>query len=80
MLTKRRCTATGAINFFARHEPYIAVGTIIAREAPEHYVWHFHGEAGPAAGLSRDCQSAEKAITDHYLRARATEEKGRCAA
>jgi hypothetical protein len=80
MLTKRRCTATGVINFFARHEPHIAVGTVIPRSQPVHYVWHFHGETGPAAGLARDWQTAERAINERFREARQAEDDDRRAA
>ena len=80
MLTTRRCTATGVINFFTRQEPHIAVGTVIPRLKPEHYVWHFHGDTGPAAGLTRDLRSAENAINHHFRLARQAEGGDRCAA
>ena len=79
MLTKRRCPATGAINFYTRHEPYIAVGTVIPSGGPHvRYVWHYHGGATPAAGLACVWRAVEQAIGEHHRRAR--DHAVRCAA
>ena len=78
MLTKRRCPATGAINFYSRQEPFIAVGTVIPSGEPVRYVWHYHGGATPAAGLAYDWRAVELAIGEHHRRAR--DHAVRCAA
>ena len=78
MLTKRRCPATGAINFYSRQEPYIAVGTVIRKGVPAHYVWHYHGGATPAAGLAYDWRAVEHAISEHHRLAKT--HSMRCAA
>ena len=80
MLTKRRCSATGAINFFSRHEPYIAIGTVVARFEPAQYIWRYHGETLTAGGTVYDWRDAEKAIQEHHHLARQNERDRRCAA
>ena len=66
MLIKRRCTATGVINFYSKQEPHIAVGSVISRTGPVSFIWRYHGEARPAAGTARDWRAVEHAMNEHY--------------
>ena len=66
MLIKRRCTATGVINFYSKQDPYIAVGSVISRSGPAPYIWRYHGEEHPAGGEARDWKAVERAINEHY--------------
>ena len=75
MLSKRRCTATGVINFYARQDPHLAVGSIVPRAVVPPvskvlYVWHYHGASAAAAGTASDWQSAEIAINEQHRQAR----------
>ena len=80
MLTKRRCTATGVINFFSMHEPHIAVGSVVKRDTRSAYVWHYHGTTGSAGGTASDLAGAERAIGRHHRQAMASEGDDRYAA
>ena len=80
MLTKRRCTATGVINFFARHEPHIAVGSAIPLRGPAKYLWHYHGDVAAATGTAADLSAVERLLNEHHRRARRAEADDRQAA
>lgn len=70
MLIKRRCTATGVINFFSKNEPFIAVGSVTTRNSEPHYIWHYHGEATSVSGVAIDWQTVERVMNAHHSRAR----------
>ena len=80
MLVKRRCTATGIINFYSKQEPYIAVGSVISRAGPVPYVWRYHGETRQAGGAAHDWKTVERAINDLHRQALRAEADDRCAA
>lgn len=80
MLIKRRCTATGVINFFSQQEPYLAVGSVISRSGPIPFIWRYHGEARPAAGAARDWKTVERAMNDQHRREVTAREDDRRAA
>lgn len=80
MLIKRRCTATGVINFFSKQEPYIAVGSVISRGGPATYIWRYHGEVRPAGGAAHDWKAVERAMNDQHRREENAREDDRRAA
>ena len=80
MLIKRRCTATGVVNFFTKQEPFIAIGSVISRTGAEPFVWRYHGDMVAAGGTARDWRDVERAIDTHHRRAEAEQDQARCAA
>jgi hypothetical protein len=69
MLIKRRCTATGVINFYSKQEPYIAIGSVISRPGPNPFIWRYYGETRPAGGAEQEWKAVERAMNDHHRRA-----------
>lgn len=71
MLTKRHCTITGVINFYARNEPLIAVGSVIHRADSPPYIWHYHGETRSASGTAVDLPAVERFLNENHRKAMA---------
>ena len=80
MLIKRRCTATGIINFYSKNEPYIALGSAISRMNGPAYVWRYYGKDTPCGGTARDLSAVEQVMTEQHRRAVLARVEGRHAA
>ena len=58
MLSKHRCPHTGIVNYFARTEPFFAVGSISETERrPGHYYWRVYNAAKIISGIAADMKS-----------------------
>ncbi len=79
MLIKRRCIATGVVNFYSKHEPHIAIGSVTTRVGPVPYVWRYHGESLTTGGTAREWVAVERALNAQHRRAQ-DEAAERCAA
>lgn len=80
MLIKRRCTATGIINFYSKNEPYIAVGSVISRSNGPAYVWRYYGEDRACGGTACDMKAVERVMVEQHRRSTIANQEGRCAA
>lgn len=67
MLSKHRCPHTGIVNYFARTEPFFAVGSISETERrPGHYYWRVYNAAKIISGIAADMKSAEQRLEREY--------------
>ena len=80
MLSKRRCIATGVVNFFVQNEPHLAVASVVKPARADRYVWRYHGEDCPACGTAFDLRAAETAVNEHHRHAMRSHGDGRVAA
>ena len=71
MLTTRRCPRTGVLNFFEKHDPYIAVATVVP--LADGFIWHYHGDGPQPDGLAAALATAAQAIKTQYRQAIADE-------
>ena len=69
MLNKKRCKATGVVNFYVRGEPHLAVATAVVQGTAQPVIWHYHGESSSAAGVADDLRTVERAVNEHHSRA-----------
>jgi hypothetical protein len=63
MLSRSHCPHTGVVNFFARTEPLLAVGSVIKAREPGLYHWRYYLDPQGAVGTAPDLRTAE----DHLL-------------
>ncbi len=72
MLSRSHCPYTGVVNFFARTEPLLAVGSVIKAGQPALYHWRYYLGPQCVVGIAPDMRTAENyLISSHraYLRA-----------
>lgn len=66
VLSSKRCPHTGLINFYARGEPFIAVGSVLETSAPACFQWRCYVGREAAAGTAADFSTAERYLLQHY--------------
>lgn len=73
MLSKQRCPHTGIVNYFARTEPFFAVGSITeANHNTGSYYWRVYNAAKTISGIAEDMKSAEQKLVSEYRDQRRT--------
>jgi hypothetical protein len=71
MLSRSHCPHTGVVNFFARAEPWLAVGSVVKAGEPALYHWRYYLGSQCLVGTAPDMRTAENhLINSHreYLR------------
>lgn len=71
MLSKQHCPHTGIVNFFAKSEPYVSVGSIVcAGTAGKTCHWRLYDATRAISGIADDMAAAELRLTSVYRRNR----------
>ena len=68
MLSKRRCTYTGVVNFFSADEPHFSVGSVV-KTVGAGYLWRCYAEPFALAGAEADIEAAEQRVVELCARA-----------
>jgi hypothetical protein len=67
MLSKQCCPHTGIVNYFARSEPFFAVGSITAGERRSgEFHWRVYDAAKIISGIAKDMRSAEQRLEQEF--------------
>lgn len=66
MLLSKRCPHTGLINFYARGEPFIAVGSVLEISGPRRFQWRCYVGREAATGSASDFFTAERDLLRRY--------------
>jgi hypothetical protein len=64
MLLARRCPHTGVVNIFADAEPFLAIGSLVRRDAATCHWRCYVGQ--PACGAAPDMRTAERRLVGRY--------------
>lgn len=67
MLSKQRCPHTGIVNFFAKADPFVSIGSIIEADRRQgEYHWRVYDAVQTVSGIAADMAEAERRIKSQY--------------
>lgn len=77
MLSSSHCPHTGVVNFFARSEPLLAIGSVIKAGEPGLYHWRYYLGPQGAVGIAPDMSTAEGCLlSSHRAYLQSPEQRG----
>lgn len=75
MLIRRRCPATGIVNFHAAPDRFVSIGSVV-EVAPAQFHWRCYVGEPISSGATDDRRTAERRLLNHYRRAVRTSRQG----